>query len=229
MDTVVLNDTARRLKLRDIVLLQCLIAYLFSSAGNLFSTNKVVGALKSTGRKTSSETVDGYIGALEKAYILSEAPQTGLQGKELLAPLRKFYPVDQGLRNLVTHFSSEKTGFQLENIVHNELVRRRYTVEIGALRIGEIDFVAKKSDAVAYIQVTETMLDPSTRERELKPLRSVTDAFPKHAITLDRFGIGTTDDGIQILNAIDWLLGRQTHALPWRESSCLTNGIPFLW
>lgn len=108
-----LNDTAWRLKLRDIVLLQCLIAHLFSSAGNLFSTNKVVGALKSTGRKTSSETVDGYIGALEKAYILSEAPQTGLQGKELFAPLRKSYPVDQGLRNLVTHFSSEKNGLSV--------------------------------------------------------------------------------------------------------------------
>lgn len=215
MDTVVLNDTARHLKLRDISLLQRLIAYLFSSTGYLFSTNKVVGVLKSSGRTTSSETVDSYIDALEKAYVLSETQQTGLQGKKLLAPLRKFYPVDQGLRNLTTRFSSENTGFQLENVVHNELVRRGYTIEVGTLRVGEIDFVAKKNDAVAYIQVTETMLDPNTRERELKPLRSITDSFPKYAITLDRFGIGATDDGIQILNAIDWLLGRPAHALPW--------------
>ncbi len=62
------------------------------------------------------------------------------------------------------------------------------------------------------------MLDPNTRERELKPLRSIIDSFPKYAITLDRFGIGTTDDGIQILNAIDWPLGRPAHALPWFES-----------
>ena len=207
MDTVVLNDVARRLKLRDVALLQRLITYLFATAGNLFSTNKVVGALTSARRKTSSETIDNYIDALEKAYVISETSQTGLQGKQLLAPQRKFYPVDQGLRNLVTHFSAEDTGFQLENVVHNELVRRGYAVEVGTLKAGEVDFVARRNDEVVYVQVCATMLDPATRERELKPLRAITDAFPRRVITLDRFGLGTTEDGIQVVNAIDWLLG----------------------
>ena len=207
MDTVVLNDVARRLKLRDVALLQRLITYLFATAGNLFSTNKVVGALASARRKTSSETIDNYIDALEKAYVISETSQTGLQGKQLLAPQRKIYPVDQGLRNLVTHFSAEDTGFQLENVVHNELTRRGYTVEVGTLRVGEVDFVARRNDEVVYVQVCATMLDPATRERELKPLRAITDAFPRRVITLDRFGLGTTEDGIQVVNAIDWLLG----------------------
>lgn len=206
MDTVVLNDVARRLKLRDVALLQRLITYLFATAGNLFSTNKVVGALASARRKTSSETIDNYIDALEKAYVISETSQTGLQGKQLLAPQRKIYPVDQGLRNLVTHFSAEDTGFQLENVVHNELTRRGYTVEVGTLRVGEVDFVARRNDEVVYVQVCTTMLDPATRERELKPLRAITDAFPRRVITLDRFGLGTTEDGIQVVNAIDWLL-----------------------
>ena len=204
MDTVVLNDVARWLKLRDVALLQRLITYLFSTAGNLFSTNKVVGALASARRKTSSETVDNYIDALEKAYVIS----TGLQGKELLSPLRKFYPVDQGLRNLVTRFSADNTGFQLENVVHNELVRRGYSVEVGTLRAGEVDFVARRADETVYVQVCETMVDPATRERELGPLRAITDAFPKCVITLDRYGLGTTSDGIKVLGAIDWLLGR---------------------
>lgn len=53
LDTVVLNDVARRLRLRDLALLQRLITYLFSTAGNLFSTNKVVGALASARRAPS--------------------------------------------------------------------------------------------------------------------------------------------------------------------------------
>lgn len=208
MDTVVLNDVARRLKLRDIALLQRLISYLFSTSGNLFSTNKVVGALSAARRKTSSETVDNYIDALKKAYLIDEAPQTGLQGKELLSPLRKFYPVDTGLRNLTTGFSAENTGFQLENVVYNELVRRGYTARVGSLRVGEIDFVASRTDERFYIQVSESVLDPATRERELKPLRAISDSFPKMLLTLDRFGTGTTDDGIHIVNVIDWLLGQ---------------------
>ena len=53
LDTVVLNDVARRLRLRDLALLQRLITYLFSTAGNLFSTNKVVGALARARRAPS--------------------------------------------------------------------------------------------------------------------------------------------------------------------------------
>ena len=52
------------------------------------------------------------------------------------------------------------------------------------------------------------MIDPATRERELSPLRAITDAFPKCVITLHRYGLDTTSDGIKVLGAIDWLLGR---------------------
>ncbi len=45
-------------------------------------------------------------------------------------------------------------------------------------------------------------------QRELSPLRAITDAFPKCVITLDRYGLDATSDGIKVLGAIDWLLGR---------------------
>lgn len=208
MDTVVLNDVARRLNLRDVALLQRLLAYLFSTSGNLFSTNKVVGALTSMGRRTSSETIDNYINALEQAFIVREASQTGLQGKTVRAPLRKFYPVDLGLRNLATRFRAGDTGFQLENLVFNELIRRGYCIEVGALRTGEVDFVATRADERLYVQVTETMLGEKTRERELTPLLAVRDAFPKMVLTLDRLGLGVTEEGIRVANTIDWVLGR---------------------
>lgn len=108
----------------------------------------------------------------------------------------------------MTRFSADNTGFQLENVVHNELVRRDYSVEVGTLRAGEVDFVARRADETVYIQVCETMVDPATREHELGPLRSITDAFPKRVITLDRYGLGTTSEGIKVLSAIDWLLRR---------------------
>ena len=51
------------------------------------------------------------------------------------------------------------------------------------------------------------MLEESTRARELAPLQSLSDAFPKIVLTLDRFRLGTTSDGIEIRNIVDWLLG----------------------
>ncbi|WP_246165690.1 hypothetical protein [Bifidobacterium canis] len=50
------------------------------------------------------------------------------------------------------------------------------------------------------------MLDETTRTRELAPLQAVHDSFPKIVLTLDRFRLGTTTDGIEIRNIVDWLL-----------------------
>lgn len=204
-NTVILKDVAERLHIRDIALLNRLIAYVFSTSGNLFSTRKIVGALVSGGRKTSAETVESYLHALSEAFIVREVHQTGLQGKQLLNPLRKIYPVDTGLRNMSIGFASRDLGFQLENVVANELLRRGYDITVGTLPGGEVDFVASRLDDRVYVQVTETMIDESTYERELAPLRAIHDSFPKIVLTLDRYRTGTTEDGIRIVNIIDWL------------------------
>ncbi len=69
----------------------------------------------------------------------------------------------------------------------------------------EVDFVAVKSDVVHYYQVTAFMLEESTFEREMSSLRSISDNYPKTVITLDRFTLGNYN-GINVVNAIDWLL-----------------------
>lgn len=205
-ETVILNDVAARTKIGDLDLLSKLVRYVFSTSGSLFSTNKIVNTLTSAGRKTRPETVDSYLRALVDALILHECEQAGLAGKEVLRPQRKFYPVDTGLRNLMRNFAPGDTGYQIENVVHNELLRRGWKASIGTLRAGEVDFVAQRFHEQCYIQVTESMTDPATYKRELAALQAIEDAWPKYVITADRMNCGTTEDGIRIVNVIDWLL-----------------------
>lgn len=70
----------------------------------------------------------------------------------------------------------------------------------------KVDFIATKSDNKKYIQVTETLKDEKTRERELAPLQAIKDHFEKIVLTTDVLFTGTTEDGINIINLIDWLL-----------------------
>ncbi|MBT1164461.1 ATP-binding protein [Bifidobacterium felsineum] len=209
-DTVILNDVAKRLGIRDLPLLERLVTYLFSTSGNLFSIRKVTGALKSAGYRVSQDTIENYIDALERAYILNGLCQSGLKGKELLNPLRKFYPVDTGLRNLTTNFAVEDLGFQLENVVANELMRRGNQVSVGAVPMepsgtSEIDFVATNHQRRAYYQVTQSLIDEQVFEREIAPLRAVGDSFPKFILTYDHARSGITSDGIHIVSVMDWL------------------------
>ena len=79
-------------------------------------------------------------------------------------------------------------------------------VYIGKVGETEVDFVAEKPDDKVYIQVTESMLSPETRERELRPLRMIPDNYEKIVLSMDRDFIKSYD-GIKSLNLLDWLLG----------------------
>ncbi len=210
-DSVILNDVAARYRVRDIDALEKVVRYVFSTSGNLCSTRNIAQALRGAGLMVTADTVDAYVHGLVEALIVHEAPQQGIQGREILRPLRKFYPVDVGLRNLALGFEPKDLGYQLEDIVCVELLRRGFEVCVGAGRQSEVDFVAHDpAGGRVYVQVTEDLADPRTFERELLPLRALGDAFPKVVISTTGFREGMTDDGIHILSIIPWLLGRQS-------------------
>ena len=96
-------------------------------------------------------------------------------------------------------------GHILENIVYLELIRRDYRVYVGKVGDTEVDFVAEKPEDKLYIQVTESMLSPATRERELRPLRMISDNYEKIVLSMDRDFIKSYD-GIKSLYLPDWLL-----------------------
>ncbi|WEV58777.1 ATP-binding protein [Bifidobacterium sp. ESL0728] len=209
-DSIVFKDVAQHNNIRNLGVLEKVSRFLFATSGSLFSTRKVVNTLKSAGESISSTSLNSYVEGLEKAFLVYRAEQTDLQGKAMLRPMSKFYPVDVGFRNLTTDFSKRDLGARLECVVYMELRRRGYNVSIGTGDDTEIDFIATKNDLVKseklYIQVTASMLEETTSQRELAPLLNLTDAFPRIIITLDSYSAGTTPEGINIINAVDWLL-----------------------
>ena len=114
--------------------------------------------------------------------------------------------MDIGLRNYLLGYRGGDTGHILENIVYFELLRRGYEVAIGKIDSKEVDFIATKADEKKYVQVTESMDAPETRERELSALRKIPDNYEKMVIFMNT-GLAQDQDGIKIVNAIDFLLG----------------------
>ena len=192
-------------KINDIPLLKNIAKFLANSIGNPISDKKASDFIISTGRKISQNTVSDYIDALIEPYVFYPADRFDVIGKQLLKSNRKLYIADPGLRNHIVPRSGYDLGFVLENIVFLELRRRGYQVNIGKIGELEIDFIAQKKSVLNYFQVTASMTEKSTFDREMASLLAVRDNYPKTILTLDRLTSGNYD-GIVVENAVDWLL-----------------------
>lgn len=192
-------------KISDIALLKNISKFLASSIGNPVSVKSIADYIVSSGRKVSQNTVDDYVQALVEPYIFYPVDRYDVLGKQLLKQNQKLYIVDLGLQRHLLARQKYDLGFSLENIIFFELKRRGYSINIGKAGAKEIDFVARKNDDVHYYQVTASMVEESTFEREMTPLKSINDNYPKTVLTLDRFTLGNYE-GIEVVNAIDWLL-----------------------
>ncbi|MGM9624215.1 MAG: ATP-binding protein [Eubacteriales bacterium] len=217
--TVVVRDILERERRRgqrqitDPDLLRRIIMFLADNIGNSTSINSIGNTLvnenlldndKRRG-KPAVQTLQAYIGALLESYVFYEIKRFDIKGKEYLRTLSKFYIVDIGLRNYLLGFRGSDIGHCLENVVYFELLRRGYDVAVGKVGDKEVDFIASKADRKQYIQVTENMAVPETRERELAPLRMIRENFEKIVLV----GSGEnemTEDGIKIRKLTDFLL-----------------------
>lgn len=210
--TVVLRDILQRNNQADQNILQKIMLFLCSSIGSITSPNSIGNVLSNesdiqSGKKKNiaGKTVDKYISMLRSAFIFYSVSRYDVKGKQLLKTLGKNYIIDIGFRNMLLGYRDAERGHIIENIVFLELLRRDYRVYIGKVGETEVDFVAEKPNDKLYIQVTESMQSPETRERELKSLRMISDNYEKIVLSMDRNYINSYD-GIKSLYLIEWLL-----------------------
>lgn len=204
-NTVLLKDIVARYRISDVMMLESVVKFVFDNIGNQLSTTKIANTMTSDGRRIDQKTVEKYIKALLDSMMIYQARRYNIKGKQYLKTLEKYYAVDIGLRYMLLGKRSTDVGHILENVVYLELIRRGYDVYVGQIGDLEVDFVAMNSDGITYFQVSASVRDDKTLERELKSLQKINDHYPKYILTLDD-DPDADYDGIRRINALDWLL-----------------------
>ncbi len=206
-DTILLKDIVARYKLKNYQLLNELSLFLLSNNSTINAYNRLKNSFS-----TSFDTIRDYMEYLSKSYMIFSINKFDYSYKKQLANPKKIYAIDTGLSNQVSFNISKKLGQNLENIVFLELKRREKELFYYKTTNGlEIDFLIRKERIVNLIQVSATLEDEKTRQRECRVF-----AIAKRELKSDiRASIITLDetqtleyDGIEIevVNILEWLV-----------------------
>ena len=203
-NSVQLKDIVKRNKIRDVDLLERIIAYVIVNVGTTFSATSLAKFLKSEHRIVAPETILNYIKYCCDAYLFYQVKREDLQGRQVLSSNEKYYIADHGIREAIFGGNMRDINLILENIVYLELLRRGYEVTVGRMGDKEIDFVCSTHGEKLYVQVTYLLASEETVRREFGVYDAIRDNFPKYVVSLDEFNMSR--NGIKHRNIRDFLL-----------------------
>lgn len=204
-NSVVLKDVVKRNNIRDVDMLERIIAYAFSNIGHIFSATSLSKYFKSEKRNISHDTILNYLKFCADAFLIYKISRYDLEGKKVLTVNEKYYCADHGLREAVFGKNTQNIDQILENIVCLELLRRNFKVFVGKKDESEIDFIAERNGVKIYVQVAYLLASEETVRREFSVYDSIKDNFPKYVVSMDEFDFSR--NGIIHRNIRDFLLG----------------------
>lgn len=204
LKSTITKDIITKYKVENPLLLSMIEDFLMDNLGSKTSIRNIANKLTANTYKTNDKTVGAYIDYLCKSFLFYPFTRYDIKGKKYLESDKKYYLVDLSFRYAELGTKNIDYGYLYENLVAMELLRRGFEVYVGVLFDKEVDFVAVKQGEKTYIQVCDDITNKTTFEREVGPLLSIRDAFPKMIIARTKHP-KSQYEGIKIIDIARWL------------------------
>ena len=213
-------DVVNRNKIKNDSELNDLFKILASGIGGLTNPQRLSNTFQSVKNVSiSPATIKKYIECLSDAFLLESCNRYDVKGRKYIGTPLKYYFSDLGIRNALLGFRQQEKTHLMENAVYNELCARGYSVDVGNVEVNtvdekgtkvrrmlEVDFVCNRGYKRCYIQSALSLPDRENMQQESASLLRIDDSFMKYVITGDRIKKYQNDDGIVIMNVLDFLL-----------------------
>ena len=190
--SIVNKDLIVRFNIKNTELFKKITNYILRSNARIFSSRSIESYLKSKQVDGSINTIIKYVSYLEEAYIIDRIKPYSTATKKELAYYFKIYDSDVAFNSILCIDNRYDISHNLENIVYNELIYMGYEVNVFNNNNKEIDFVVFKDNKKYYIQVTYSVAEDKTYEREFRAFNNIDNNSKKILITNDEIDYSTS-------------------------------------
>ncbi len=202
-DAIIRNDILKAYDIRNADQLKRFASYVLVHSGEIISTERITGHIKSTKEDITTQSCYKYLKCLEETFLVHKCRRYDIKGKALLDSKSKYYSVDPGFININEGSADINRSFILETIIYNELRFRNYEVYAGKTYNGEVDYVVSDGRKKCYVQVCYLLAADEIVRREFGAFSSIKDASPRYVLSLDKLDFSR--DGITHMNIRDFL------------------------
>ena len=204
VDQVFEKDIRAKRKIRNRIAFDRSMIYAINNFGATTNLTNITGYLDNVEHVTvKKQTLAGYLQLLANAKLLYRCPRFDLKSRRSLRGEEKYYLADPAIYRARNTDARVNFGPALENALYTHLLSKGYSVSVGKIGTLECDFIVRKGDNYAYVQVAMTVADPEVERREYAPFGKIRDGWPRYLFTLD--SLRNQRDGVRHLNLMEFL------------------------
>lgn len=204
VNQIVDKDIKACRKIRNVDTFERVMSYIINNFGAPTSITNLMEHFNTVEKvPIQRRTIASYIELLLNAKVIYKCERFDLKSRKSLRGEEKYYLADPGIyfaRNVDVRLNY---GPSLENVLYIYLRSQGYKLSVGRIGKLECDFIARKRNNYAYIQVALTIAEPDTEDREYRPFAYIKDSYPRFLLTLDP--LLQEREGVRHLNLVDFM------------------------
>ncbi len=204
------KDIKSHKKIKDKALFEVIEKFVVNNFGSIISVGSIYNYLTKEEKKSiDRRTIKNYIEILENAKIIYPCDLFDIKSKKVLDGEKKYYLADLSIYFALNTDNRINYGPVLENVLFSYLKSLNYSLSVGKIGNLECNFIARRGiDEYFYIQVTKSIDDEKTEEREYKPFYNIKEMYPRYLFMTDLV-LQKNIAGINNVNIVDFIYNKE--------------------
>ena len=209
LDDIFEKDIKTNEKIKNAEMFKNVQNYVINNFGSITSASSISKFYESQNINIDIRTIERYIDILVNAKIIIPCDLFDIKSKISLKGEKKYYLADLSLYFVYNTDNRINYGPVLENILHNYLLSKDYSLSVGRIGKLECDFIARQGlENYYYLQVSKNIDEEKTETREYKPFFEIKDLYPRYLFVFD-FPLQKNVKGIHNINIVDFIYNNE--------------------